>query len=68
MPAGVERIVPLPLPCFSTVTVSSLTSGTTRSIGAPAVRFTFGTVPPKILAFAELKAETVIVRFGPTGA
>jgi hypothetical protein len=50
------------------VTVNNRTSVISRFIAAPAVRFTFGTAPPKIFAFAELNAVTVIVRLGPTGA
>ncbi|HEU4505010.1 MAG TPA: hypothetical protein VFR79_09275 [Nitrospira sp.] len=46
------------------------TSVISRSIGAPAVKFTPGSVPPKIFTGgdAALKADTVRVRFGPTGA
>ena len=70
MPAGEEVTVPLPFPCFCTVTVNSLTNVTSRLIGAPAVKFTPGNVPPKIFkgGDAALKAETVMVRLDPTGA
>lgn len=70
MPAGVEVTVPLPFPCFCTVTVKSLTSVISRLTGAPAVRFTPGNVPPNIFrgGDAALKADTVIVRLEPTGA
>src|SRR6478672_3233178 len=70
MPAGEEVTVPLPFPCFSTLTVKSLTSVISRLTGAPAVKFTPGKVPPKIFrgGDAALKADTVIVRLGPTGA
>ena len=62
--------MPLPSPSLFTVTVKSRTSVISRSIGAPAVRFTPGSVPPKIFlgGDAALKADTVMVRFGPTGA
>src|SRR6185503_14130432 len=68
MPAGDDFTIPLPAPSFCTVTLNSRTRVTTTSIGAPAARFTFGTVPPNILALAALNAATVIVRLGPTGA
>ena len=70
MPAGEEVTVPLPLPCFCTVTVKSRTNAISRLTGAPAVKFTSGDVPLKIFTGGEspLKADTVIVRFGPTGA
>jgi len=70
MPARDEVTVPLPFPAFCTVTVKSRTSVISRSIGAPAVKFTPGNVPPKIFrgGDAALNADTVIVRLGPTGA
>src|SRR5688572_2205154 len=70
MPTGEDVTVPSPLPsgCFCTVTVKSRTRVISRSMGAPAVKFTPANVPPKIFAFAALKARTVIVRLGPTGA
>src|SRR5512134_1732211 len=39
-------------------------------MGAPAVKLTTGSAPPKIFTGgdAALKADTVIVRLGPTGA
>ena len=70
MPARDEVTVPLPSPAFCTVTVKRRTSVISRSIGGPAVRFTPGNVPPNIFSGgdAALKADTVIVRLGPTGA
>src|SRR5687767_12608794 len=70
MPPGVEVTAPLPSPSFCTVTVKSRTSVTARLTGAPAVRFTPTNVPPKIFPGGDcaLKAVTVIVRLGPTGA
>src|SRR6476646_3308471 len=70
MPARDEVTVPLPSPAFCTVTVKRRTIVISRSIGAPAVRFMPGSVPPKIFSGGEaaLNAVTVIVRFGPTGA
>src|SRR4029079_10059963 len=68
MPAGSDVTVPLPAPSFATVTVKSRTSVISRFTGAPAIRFTFGSVPPNILAFATSNAVTAIVRLGPTGA
>jgi len=70
MPARDEVTVPLPSPAFCTVTVKRRTSVISRSIGGPAVKFTPGSVPPKIFRGGEaaLNAVTVIVRLGPTGA
>jgi hypothetical protein len=70
IPPGEDVTVPLPSPAFCTVTVKSRTSVIARSIGAPAVKFTPDNVPPKIgrCGDAALKAVTVIVRLGPTGA
>jgi hypothetical protein len=50
------------------VTVKSRTSVISRLTGAPAVRFTPSSAPPNIFSFTPLKADTVIVRFEPTGA
>src|SRR5262245_50910470 len=70
MPRGVEEMVPLPIPCFCTVTVKTGTSMTSKSTGGPRVRLTPESVPPKILrgGVAAVNAETTMVRFGPGGA
>jgi hypothetical protein len=57
MPTGEDVTVPSPVPsgCFCTVTVNSRFSSIGgRLIGAPAVRFTLGSVPPKIFSFTAL--------------
>ena len=70
MPAGVEVTVPLPAPCLVTVMVTVRASVTVRSTGVPADKVTLGALPEKTFCggVAPLKAATVMVRFGPTGA
>jgi len=70
IPAGVDVTVPLPTPPFVTVMVTVRASVTVRFTGVPAVKVTLGTLPEKILSgvVPPLKAATVIVRLGPTGA
>src|SRR5919108_327716 len=64
MPRGAEVTVPLPVPCFSTVTVKTRSNTISKSTGGPGVRLTPESVPPNIFrgGVAALNADTMMER------